>query len=131
LRARVGVYPQIWDTAAYERVVVIVRSVLGDRAVAALEAGKALPLEDAVRLGLEAFPATARSPRDTRPLTTRERQVAALVAHGLSNRQIAARLVISTRTASNHVEHIFNKLGLRTRSQIAVWAVNAGLLLRA
>jgi len=127
VRARVGVYPQIWDTAAYERDVVAVRSVLGDRAASALEAGKALALQDAVWLGLEASLATARSPRDTGPLTTRERQVAALVAHGLSNRQIAARLVISARTAGNHVEHILNKLGLHSRSQIAVWAVNAGL----
>jgi non-specific serine/threonine protein kinase len=56
------------------------------------------------------------------PLTGREKQVAALIAEGLTNWQIAARLKMAARTADAHVEHIRNKLGLRTRSQIAVWA---------
>jgi predicted ATPase/DNA-binding CsgD family transcriptional regulator len=56
------------------------------------------------------------------PLTGREKQVAALIAEGLTNSQIAARLKMAARTADAHVEHIRNKLGLRTRSQIAVWA---------
>jgi len=55
-------------------------------------------------------------------LTRREREVAALVAEGLTNRGIAERLVISPRTAENHVQHILNKLGLSSRSQLAVWA---------
>lgn len=45
-----------------------------------------------------------------------------LVAEGKSNREIAAVLVISERTAQNHVQHILTKLGLANRSQIAVWA---------
>ncbi|MCP2342092.1 ATP-binding protein [Actinomadura rupiterrae] len=53
------------------------------------------------------------------PLTPRERQVAHLIADGLSNRQIAERLVISKRTADAHVEHIFTKLGFNARSQVA------------
>ncbi|WP_232295381.1 AAA family ATPase [Parafrankia sp. EUN1f] len=56
-------------------------------------------------------------------LSPRERQVARLVAEGLTNRQIAARLVISERTAQNHVQHILTKLGFRARSQIAAWVV--------
>jgi DNA-binding CsgD family transcriptional regulator len=56
------------------------------------------------------------------PLTARERQVALLIAEGLTNGEIAARLKMAERTADAHVEHIRNKLGLRTRSQIAVWA---------
>lgn len=51
-------------------------------------------------------------------LTNRERQVAALVAAGLTNREIAERLVVSKRTADAHVEHILNKLGLTSRTQI-------------
>ncbi|WP_235498249.1 AAA family ATPase [Frankia sp. R43] len=56
-------------------------------------------------------------------LSPREREVARLVAEGLTNRQIAARLVISERTAQNHVQHILTKLGFRARSQIAAWVV--------
>jgi non-specific serine/threonine protein kinase len=54
-------------------------------------------------------------------LTPRERQVAALVAHGLSDNEIAAELVIARRTAESHVQHILQKLGFTTRIQIAAW----------
>jgi DNA-binding CsgD family transcriptional regulator len=54
-------------------------------------------------------------------LSPREVEVARLVAEGLTNRQIAERLVISERTAQNHVQHILTKLGFTTRSQIAAW----------
>jgi non-specific serine/threonine protein kinase len=54
-------------------------------------------------------------------LTTRERQIAVLVARGLSNREIAARLVISKRTVDAHVNHIFAKLGLSSRVQLTIW----------
>ena len=59
------------------------------------------------------------------PLTRREREIAGLVARGLTSRQIGAALHISERTAENHVQHILTKLGLHTRTQIAAW--NAGL----
>jgi DNA-binding CsgD family transcriptional regulator len=59
-------------------------------------------------------------------LSPRETEVATLVAEGLTNRQIAERLVISERTAQNHVQHILTKLGFTTRSQIAAWSVRAG-----
>ena len=55
-------------------------------------------------------------------LSPREAEVAKLVARGLTNRQIAERLVISERTAKNHVQHILVKLGFTTRSQIAAWS---------
>lgn len=55
------------------------------------------------------------------PLTPREREVAELVTLGLTNREIAARLYLSERTAQNHVQHILTKLDLPNRSQIAVW----------
>ena len=60
-------------------------------------------------------------------LTGREREVAALIASGLSNRQIAERLVITGRTAGNHVQNILAKLGFRGRAQVAAWAVENGL----
>src|SRR5690348_720943 len=57
----------------------------------------------------------------TPDLTRREREVAALVAEGLTNREIAARLFISERTAESHVEQIRGKLGFHSRAQIATW----------
>jgi DNA-binding CsgD family transcriptional regulator len=56
------------------------------------------------------------------PLTRREREVAAHVAQGLTNKQIAALMHISERTAESHVQHILNKLGLANRTHIATWA---------
>jgi non-specific serine/threonine protein kinase len=55
-------------------------------------------------------------------LTQRERQVAALVAQGLTNRQLGAALVITEGTAALHVKHVLAKLGFSTRAQIAAWA---------
>jgi DNA-binding CsgD family transcriptional regulator/pimeloyl-ACP methyl ester carboxylesterase len=60
-------------------------------------------------------------------LSSREREVAGLVALGLSNREIAERLVITEGTANLHVKHILAKLGYRSRVQIAAWAVDRGL----
>jgi len=54
-------------------------------------------------------------------LTAREFEVAQLVAHGLTNKRIAAALVISQRTAEGHVEHVLTKLGFTARAQIAAW----------
>jgi DNA-binding CsgD family transcriptional regulator len=61
-------------------------------------------------------------------LSTREREVAALVGQGLSNREIAAALVISERTAEAHVANVGGKLRLHARTQIAVWAAEQGLV---
>ncbi|MGQ0616257.1 MAG: ATP-binding protein [Acidimicrobiia bacterium] len=55
------------------------------------------------------------------PLSRREAEVAALVAEGLTNRQIAGRLVISERTAQNHVQHILTKLGVANRTELGAW----------
>ena len=56
-------------------------------------------------------------------LTRREREIASLVAEGLTNREIAERLFIAERTAEGHVESIRNKLGFRSRTQVAAWVV--------
>ena len=61
-------------------------------------------------------------------LTRREREVATLVARGLTNRQISTELSISERTAGNHVAKILHKLGLNSRTRIATWAGEQGLL---
>ncbi|GAB3900030.1 hypothetical protein GCM10029964_086810 [Kibdelosporangium lantanae] len=59
-------------------------------------------------------------------MTKREQQVAELVAHGLSNKEVAARLVIAPRTAEAHVERILAKLGFNTRTQLAAWITQPG-----
>jgi DNA-binding CsgD family transcriptional regulator len=61
-------------------------------------------------------------------LSPREREVAKLVAEGLSNREIGERLFIAERTAEGHLEQIRNKLGFHSRSQVAAWAVTKGLV---
>lgn len=101
------------------------RSAPGDHSRArrlAAEAGR-----QAAALGMPPIAAQAHrlidrldSSRTALPLTPREREVAQLVAEGMTNRQIAARLFLSERTAQNHVQHILDKLGLPNRSQIAV-----------
>src|SRR5215211_9561103 len=62
------------------------------------------------------------------PLTPREREVAALLAEGCSNGEIARRLYISTKTASVHVSNILAKLAMTSRAEVAAWAVRTGLV---
>ena len=61
-------------------------------------------------------------------LTARERQVAALIGRGLTNSEIAGRLVVSERTVESHTGHIRDKLGFTSRAQLAAWAVDKGLV---
>jgi DNA-binding CsgD family transcriptional regulator len=89
--------------------------------------GRAQPI---YAVGGEAAAVTVRSflgdaPRPAAadgPLTEREFEVADLIADGLTNAEIAKRLGLSVRTVDAHVEHIRVKLGMRARTQIAVWA---------
>jgi HD-GYP domain-containing protein (c-di-GMP phosphodiesterase class II) len=69
-------------------------------------------------------------PRPARPhdLTEREVDVLRLTARGLTNQQIAAELTLSARTVGNHLAHIYDKIGRRTRAGAAVYAMEAGLL---
>ena len=91
---------------------------------AEFEAGKRLTRQAAMRLALGESDdheiATAHG-SETGPLARREVEVAQLVAEGLSNKQVAARLLISERTVATHVGHILDKLGFKSRAQIAGW----------
>ncbi|MFB7161035.1 LuxR C-terminal-related transcriptional regulator [Streptomyces sp. NPDC056242] len=101
------------------------RKKMGDAEFnAAFERGSALTIEETLALALrERTQPASDAPRPASTLTRREREVAELVAQGLSNKDIAARLVISLRTAEGHVEKILTKLGFNTRTQVASWVV--------
>ncbi|WP_433723195.1 protein kinase domain-containing protein [Nocardia sp. CA-129566] len=101
------------------------RHTLGRRSFdAAYREGAGLSLDAAIGYALGEQPrAAAAGPAE---LTAREREVAGLVADGLTNRAIAARLCISQRTAQGHVEHILTKLGFTSRAQIAAWVASGG-----
>jgi non-specific serine/threonine protein kinase len=90
---------------------------------AAFARGSAMDQAEAVAfaLGESARPGPGVG-QDQPRLTRREQDVAALVAQGMSNSQIAATLVISVRTVETHVQHIMDKLGCSTRAQIAAWS---------
>ena len=100
------------------------RRVMGDRDFeAAFRRGMGLGVEDAVAYALGEAPGTSELDLSGVPqLTPREQQVAELIAEGLSNKEIAARLVISQRTVESHVEHILHKFGFMSRAQVAAWA---------
>ena len=93
-----------------------------ERASAMLEAAA----RGAAELGMEPL---ARRARDAlaslkagpSPLTSRELEIAALVAEGMTNKEVATRLRLSVRTAENHLLNVMNKLGLDNRAQVAAW----------
>jgi ATP/maltotriose-dependent transcriptional regulator MalT len=72
-------------------------------------------------------PTAPEVPPALRVLSPRERDVVVLVAQGCTNREIAERLVISQRTAEAHVQRVLNRLDLRSRTQVAAWAVHHGV----
>ncbi|MGW6730907.1 protein kinase domain-containing protein [Nocardia sp. NPDC055029] len=101
------------------------RAALGSRAfTTAFRRGRLMGMDAATAYALREQPTASASASDASgELTKRERQVADLIAQGLTNKQIAAKLVISQRTAQGHVEHILTKLGYTSRAQIAAWMV--------
>jgi non-specific serine/threonine protein kinase len=97
------------------------RALLGGEFRSAYREGLELTLDHAVAYALGERESAARPVLDS-PLTRRETEVAELIAEGLTNQQIADRLVVALRTAEGHVERILSKLGFTSRSQVAVWA---------
>jgi DNA-binding NarL/FixJ family response regulator len=87
------------------------------RAATAYEACGATWLSSVVDRHLGTTPATTQRPADV--LSAREREIASLVAAGLSNQEIASRLFLSRRTVESHLSRIFAKLGVRSRTAMA------------
>ena len=134
LLEQIGVPLAPADQAAMERDTAAVRRRLGEPGWrSAWAAGQALSTDDAVDLALAEDAGSAPARPASRPepgpaLSRREREVTALIARGLSNREISAALVITEKTVGSHVEHIMTKLGLRSRTRIAVWAIEHGVV---
>ncbi|HKX17170.1 MAG TPA: LuxR C-terminal-related transcriptional regulator [bacterium] len=113
------------------------RAALGKESFAVAWAqGRTMTLEQAIEYALAATEGPPRergqgverlARRRASLLAPRERVVAALIVEGKSNREIAATLSIRESTAESHVQHILNKLGFNSRTQIAAWAVSHGL----
>jgi predicted ATPase/DNA-binding CsgD family transcriptional regulator len=131
---RLGVWPV--RRGIQDRTVAAVRAALTEAAFAAAQAqGRALGRAGALDEALAELPdepaakppAAAPSPAGN-ALSPRQREVAALIARGLTSRDIAETLVISERTADTHADNIRGKLGLRSRAEIASWATANGLL---
>ena len=137
LRETLGFRRLAPDQADYDQRLVTTRDRLGDTAFAgAFAEGGAMTLEQAFEYALTPKLGAAFGPVATPKLTAgerlsvltvREREVAVLIARGLTNREVGAALVIAEKTADAHVQHILNKLGFHSRAQIAAWAVEHGL----
>jgi predicted ATPase/DNA-binding NarL/FixJ family response regulator len=115
------------------------QSLSAERRDAALRRGLAMSLDEAAAYALaedqptdgaltRQMPAHATGAQEPDALTPRELEVVGLVAHELSNQEIAVRLVISERTVESHVRHALSKLGLRTRAGLAAWATERRVL---
>jgi DNA-binding NarL/FixJ family response regulator len=142
LREAIGVPLYPLKRAMLASLLVPLRNSFGSDTISAIwQEGREMPEEQALELALaitdsphEKVRRPVESSTDQRMLLSpRELEVAASLANGLSNRQIAQRLVITERTVKAHVEHILDKLGLTSRTQVALWAaehdlhaVNAG-----
>ncbi|MCC6176269.1 MAG: hypothetical protein IT305_13260 [Chloroflexi bacterium] len=118
----------------YDRTIAAVRQQLDEAVfVAFWSVGRGLSLDEAVEEALaaagscavEGDGATATEP--VARLSPREREIVGLVGRGLTNREVAQRLVVSQRTIEWHVANILGKLGLENKRQLTVWALDHGL----
>ena len=86
-------------------------------------AGRLVPVQPVVTL--------AAAPTGGHPLSRREIEVAVLIAQGLTSKEIGRKLFIERGTVDTHVQHIYNKLLIESRPQLAVWLADHGLLERS
>ncbi len=98
------------------------------RGDAAWRDGMAMTTDAALDYAFSRAAPAAQAQADAGPLSRREREVVVMVAAGMTNKEIAQKLFIAERTAEGHVERIRNKLGVRSRTEVATWAVARGLV---
>ena len=125
------VYHRMKDEERAERAFAAARSIVTELAASIHElASRELFSQEALKLLPREKPIPQRRALTKRfgGLTEREREVAVLIAQGKSNREIADALVVSLRTVETHVGTILSKLGAASRSRIAAWAVEVGLV---
>lgn len=129
LRLEIGAQISPFTSPLVEKAEEQARAALGDdRYSKAFEEGAHLDRDGAVALALETKVARATGRTIEKipdPLGKREREVAQLIAEGLSNKEIATRLFLSERTVETHVYNILNKLGFNSRVNIASWVSTA------
>jgi non-specific serine/threonine protein kinase len=124
--------------ADFDRNAAAAHTLLGDEAFnASWEEGRAMTVDQALELATREYGHEAeigKPPGRGRPrmravggLTHREYEVAALVARGMTNAEIARQLVLSVRTVDMHVANAMQKLGVRKRTELAAWAVRHSL----
>jgi DNA-binding CsgD family transcriptional regulator len=113
-----GQFAPVWRVRA-DRVRAAAEAALGAEAARYWNEGARLGVDDAIAL---AFGRKLARPVADWGLTARELEVARLVAAGLSNKQIGARLQLSVRTVESHIRHMLTKTGLANRTQLATWA---------
>lgn len=119
-----GVTPDVAMMVAHDHFLGQTRAALGEDVHKQLhDKGRSLPIEVAVGFALDEKSTLADRDDTTEPspLTRREREIAALVAQGMTNRAIAEQLVIALRTVDTHVQNMLTKLDLRNRTELATW----------
>jgi DNA-binding CsgD family transcriptional regulator len=126
IRAQSGVTRRIGRQGAYDADIDELRRRLGDELGEPWEQGAALTIEDAVALAQRGRGERGRPATGWESLTVTEAKVAALVAEGHTNPEIAERLVMGRATVKTHVSNILRKLGLSNRTQLAGRAAQRG-----
>jgi non-specific serine/threonine protein kinase len=122
------------EQAEFDRHIESARATLGEEAFTkAWNEGRTMTLDQvrkfATRDAAARHEGQSRASKQTiGGLTSRESEVTALVARGLSNEEIAGTLVVSERTVETHVSHALHKLGLTNRAQLTAWAIQNGIV---
>lgn len=137
LREAAGAPMEPTERRRHDPLLAAARAALGERAFAAAwDKGRALPAERAVAealAGAEAAapmpaPAAPEPPAPPRKLTVREVEVLRLVAEGLTNAQVAERLFLSPKTVARHLDAIYTKLDVPSRTAVARFAIDHGIV---